>query len=303
MEHLLSPELKTALRPVSRMGALIWLLCGLLLSGCSMGQMVARSSLSIMDSGVAAMNQESDWELAKAAIPANLKLAEGLIGELPREPNLRLQAAQGFYGYAFGFVEDDNPPRAAALYRRGMEHALVALDVAGLKGDVSKMPTEQMQQMIAAMGKEAVPALFWTASNWAKWIDLNRTDPARLAELGKVEALMQRVLALDENYYFGGPHLFFAIFYGNRPPMLGGNLMLAQQHFEKARASTQGRLLLADVLYAQYVARQQGDRKLFHDKLTAVIGTPTDDYSDMALANTIAQHKAKWLLTKEEEWF
>ena len=126
MEHLLSPELdiKTALRPISRIGALI--LCGWLLSGCSMGQMVARSSLSIMDSGVIAMNQESDWELAKIAIPANLKLAEGLIGELPREPNLRLQAAQGFYGYAFGFVEDDNPGRAAALYRRGMGPAMKA---------------------------------------------------------------------------------------------------------------------------------------------------------------------------------
>ena len=134
MDHLLNSELdiKTALRPVLRISVLI--LCGGLLSACSMGQMVARSSLSIMDSGVVAMNQETDWELAKAAIPANLKLAEGLIGELPREPNLRLQAAQGFYGYAFGFVEDDNPPRAAALYRRGMEHALVALDVAGLKG-------------------------------------------------------------------------------------------------------------------------------------------------------------------------
>ena len=303
MDHLLNSELdiKTALRPVLRISVLI--LCGGLLSACSMGQMVARSSLSIMDSGVVAMNQETDWELAKAAIPANLKLAEGLIGELPREPNLRLQAAQGFYGYAFGFVEDDDPRRAADLYRRGMEHALVALQGAGFKGDVRKMPMEQMQQTIAGLGREAVPALFWTASNWAKWIDLNRTDPARLAELGKIELLMQRVLALDENYYFGGPHLFFAIFYGNRPAMLGGNFALAQQHFEKARAVTQGQLLLADVLYAQYLARQQGDRKLFHDKLTGVLSASIDDYSEMALANAIAQHKAKWLLTKEEEWF
>ncbi len=43
-------------------------LCALLLNACSTGQIVARSSLSIMDSGVAAMNREPDLELAKAAI-------------------------------------------------------------------------------------------------------------------------------------------------------------------------------------------------------------------------------------------
>ena len=58
-------------------------LCGLVLSACSMGQMVARSSLSILDSGNVAMNREADLELARAAIPANLKLVEGLILELP----------------------------------------------------------------------------------------------------------------------------------------------------------------------------------------------------------------------------
>src|SRR3970040_1992817 len=43
-------------------------LCGLVLNACSMGQMVARSSLSILDSGNIAMNRETDLELARAAI-------------------------------------------------------------------------------------------------------------------------------------------------------------------------------------------------------------------------------------------
>jgi len=81
-------------------------LCALLLNACSTGQIVARSSLSIMDSGVAAMNRESDLELAKAAIPANLKLVESLTREIPANRELRIHAAQGFYGYTFGFVED-----------------------------------------------------------------------------------------------------------------------------------------------------------------------------------------------------
>lgn len=277
-------------------------LCALLLNACSTGQIVARSSLSIMDSGVAAMNREPDLELAKAAIPANLKLVESLTREIPTNRELRIHAAQGFYGYTFGFVEDENPARASALYRRGLEHALAALETAGL-GDPMTMQRDVLHQKLAALERDAVPDLFWAASNWAKWIDLNRTDPARIADMGKVESLMQRVLELDETFYFGGPHIFFGVWYGSRPPMLGGNFALSEMHFGKAQNITQGKLLIADVLYAQYLAVQQGDRKTFHDKLTAVIDTPSDSYPEMALANAIAQHKAKILLKNEEELF
>ncbi|MBU1977654.1 MAG: TRAP transporter TatT component family protein, partial [Gammaproteobacteria bacterium] len=98
-------------------------------------------------------------------------------------------------------------------------------------------------------------------------------------------------------------HIFFGVWYGSRSPMLGGNFALSEMHFGKARNITQGKLLIADVLYAQYLAVQQGNRKAFHDKLTAVVDTPPDSFPEMALANAIAQHKAKNLLKNEEELF
>lgn len=276
---------------------------GLLLGACSMGQMVARSSLSILDSGNLAMNRETDLELARAAIPANLKLIEGLILELPDNAELRLQAAQAFYGYAWGFVEDDDASRASGLYRRGLEHALRALAVAGIAGDVTALPLPELERQLAALGRDAVPALFWSASCWAKWIDMNRDDPARLADLGKAAALMARVLELDANYYHGGPHLFFGVYYGSRPPMLGGDFERAARHFDEARAATNGRLLLGDLLRAQYLARQQLDRRQFHERLTAVANAPTDIFPEMALVNALAMQKARNLLAREEEWF
>lgn len=285
------------------LGLALAALCPLLLNACSTGQIVARSSLAIIDSGVTVMNRETDLELAKAAIPANLKLVESLIQELPTDRELRIHAAQGFYGYAFGFVEDESPERASALYRRGLAHALVALQIAGVREDVLAMPLGTLQKALADLDRDAVPALFWAASNWAKWIDLNRTDPARIAELGKVEALMRRVLALDETYYFGAPHIFFGVWYGGRPPMLGGDFALSEMHFAKARDITHGKLLAVDLFYAQYLAVQESNRRAFHDKLTAVVSAPLDLYPEMALANTIAQHKATMLLKKEDELF
>lgn len=278
-------------------------LCGLALGACSMGQMVARSSLSILDSGNVAMNRETDLELARAAIPANLKLIEGLILELPDNAELRLQAAQGFYGYAYGFLEDADNPRASALYRRGLEHALRALAVAGLAGDVAALPQDELEHRLAALDRGAVPALFWSASCWGKWIDMNRDEPARIAEMGKAAALMARVLELDENYYHGGAHLFFGVYYGAKPPMLGGDFERSARHFDKARAVTGGKLLLGDLLRAQYLARQQLDRQQFHERLTAVINAPPDLFPEMALVNAIAKQKAKQMLAREKEWF
>ena len=278
-------------------------LCTLTLGACTMGQMVARSTLPILESGNVAMNRETDLELARAAIPANLKLIEGLIQELPDNADLRLQAAQGFYGYAYGFVEDEDNRRASGLYRRGWEHARQALAASGFLGDVTVMTTEELKRQLAGLGRRAVPALFWTASCWAKWIDMNRNDPARIADMGKVAELMERVLALDENYYHGGAHLFFGVYYGARPPMLGGDFERSAKHFEKARALTHGKLLLVDLLQAEYLAHQQLDRKQFHVRLTAVVNAPPDIYPEMALVNAIAQQKAGKLLAKEEEWF
>ncbi len=273
------------------------------IAGCSPGQFIARSSLPLLQSGVAAMNRESDLDLAQSAIPSNLKLIESLILELPDNPDLRLNAAQGFYGYAFGFVEDEQSARAAALYLRSRDHALAALAIAGLAGDVQTMTLENLNLALSKLDRSAVPALFWTASAWAKCIDLNRTDPARIAELGKVEALMRRVLELDETYYFGGAHIFFGVWYGGRSPFLGGNFALAEQHFARARTLSQGKILAVDVLAAQYLAVQQHDRHAFHEKLLNVINTPLSNYPEMALANAIAQKKAAALLKKEEELF
>jgi len=95
----------------------------LLLSGCSTGKLVVRGSQSIMDSGIESMNSETDLQLARAAMPANLKLMEGMLLEDPKKIELLLFAAQGFYGYSYGFIETESKARASAFYRRCYSYA------------------------------------------------------------------------------------------------------------------------------------------------------------------------------------
>lgn len=279
------------------------LLILLLLSGCSPGKMVVRGSQTIMDSSLETMNRETDLELAREAMPANLKLIEGMLVEDPGNTELRLFAAQGFYGYAFGFIELEDPQRAAQLYRRCYDHARKALARTGVDLDPEHSSPADFEAAVGKAGKRAVPGLFWTASCLSSWINLNRNSPAGIAELSSAAVMMQRVLKLDETFYHGGAHMFFGVYYGGRSPMFGGDFDKSAHHFGRAAKINNDRLLLVDLLYAEYLARQRLDQAAFHSRLTRVIDAPVDLYPEMALVNEIARVRAAHLLEYENDWF
>jgi len=275
----------------------------LLLSACSMGQMVVRGSQTILDSGIDSMNRETDLHLARDAMPANLKLMEGMLIEDPDNTELRLYAAQGFYGYSYGFIELEDRERAGQLYRRCYTHARKALSLAGLGIDPETATTEELQAATANTGKGAVPALFWTASCLAKWIDVNRDDLSAISGLANSAILMQRVLELDDTFYFGGAYMFFGVYYGGRSPMLGGDFALAEQNFTRAAEINDNKLLMVDLLAAEYLYRQQLNQTAFHDRLVFILDAPDNLYPEMALINGIAKQRAAYLLEMENEWF
>jgi hypothetical protein len=275
----------------------------LLLSACSMGQLVVRGTTSILDSGMDAMNRESDLQLARDAMPANLKLMEGMLIEDPHNNTLRLYAAEGFYGYGFGFIEAEDPGRAALLYRRCYTHAQVALQAAGLTIDPETSSVEALAGAVGKLDERAVPALFWTASCLGKWVDLNRDTVSDIASLANAAVLMQRVLDLDEGFYHAGPHLFFGVYYGGRSPLLGGDFARSSRHFARAAALNEDKLLMVDVLEAQYLNRQQLDETAFHARLQHVLDAPADLDPELMLLNGIAKQHAARLLEQEADWF
>jgi len=283
------------------MRLIITMLMMTILSACSMDQMLVRASMPMIKGGIHALNQETDLELAESAIPTNIELLEGMIIIDPENIELHSYAAQAYYGMAYGFNEDHRKKRASSFYVRGRKHGLTALALSGATNLLGA--TEALETDLKKLDEDDVPALFWTASNWAKWIDLNRDKPEGLAQLHRPTAMMQRVLELDENYYFGSAHMYFGVYYGGRSRMFGGDFDKARHHFDKAREATEGKLLVADLLQAQYLARQEFDQDDFHDRLTKIINSPDDLLPELALLNAIAKRKAHILLSKEEEWF
>jgi hypothetical protein len=118
-----------------------------------------------------------------------------------------------------------------------------------------------------------------------------------------LEATIWRILALDDSFYYGSPHLLMAVYMAARPAFIGGSLTKAKEHFDQAFALGDGKFLSAKVLYARYYAIRLGDRVLFEKTLQAVIETPVDEVPELTLANTLAKEKARELLEKVDDYF
>lgn len=267
-----------------------------------MQQMMVRASLPMIEGGIHAMNQENDLDLAEAAIPANISMLEGMIRLDPENIDLHTYAAQAYYGFAYGFNEDVYPYRASKFYIRGLNHGITALELLGVK-NAKESTVDEFEKALQGLDEDTVATLFWTASNWAKWIDMNRDSPEAIIALPRVNALMQRALELDDSFYYGGPHLYFAVSYGARPPMFGGDFSKSEQHFNRAREINDDKLLIVDVLQAQYLERQRFDQARFSQLLNRVIEAPDDLDPDLALMNQIAKRKAQNLLGRRSKWF
>jgi len=289
-----------------------------LAAGCSIKTIAVRTTGEILKDGMGAFYEEDDLPLAEHALASNLKLIDALIKGDPDNSDLLLLASQAYGGYALGFLEtkaetakledrledaEKINQRAAKFYLRAKNYALRCFDNSNPFVDLLKSGrVEDMKNYLNLFTDESVPYLFWLAYNWANWINLNLTSPQAISQLPKVVAIMEKVLEMDENYYYGGPHLFFGI-YQARPKYLGGVPKKAKEHFEKALEITKGKMLLAKVYYAKFYGVQHQQQELFVTLLKDVEAAPDDIFPEQNLTNQIAKKMARQMLKYQEDLF
>lgn len=277
---------------------LIFFVCG-----CTTQQMAVRMALPLVEVQVRSIQEEGDPYLAEAAIPASLKMMEGFLQEDRDNPVLLTRLAEGFCGYAFSFLEESDPDRAVALYRRGRDYAFRAVAAQTGSNVLQGSGREEFDAALAGMNEAQVASLFWLGQCWAGWLNLSLDNPVAFADITKLEKLMLRVLQLDPGYHYAGAHLSLGIFYGSRSKMLGGNPEKARFHFEKNMELTERRFLLTPFFYAKTYAVQFQDRELFERLLREVLQTPSDILPEQRLANEVAKLKAKRLLNRADDLF
>lgn len=288
-------------------------LFALFLAQCTPKQIASDITSQIFKEGSPAFEMESDVEIAEQSGLTMIKMLETFQHDNPKNKNYLLLLSRSYGTYAFGFLEwnmlkykgvDEtrralNETRAKTFYARGKDYSLQVLNRNKAFEKTLTKDLDSFKKVLHSMGRSQVPALYWAAFNWGSWINLNKDSPQAIAEYPKVEAMMQRVLELDENFYNSGPHLFMGFAYGSRPPMFGGNPAKSKENFEKALTAYQRKFLMALVLYAQSYAIQNQDKALFESLLNEALTTNADVFPEQRLANELAKLRARWFLDNE----
>ena len=282
--------------------SLIFLLI-VLPSACVTSKTMTVASTALLLEDVAkASNRQSDLKLIREGMPSYLMLIDGMVEALPDNKQLLITAAQSYASYSSAFIQDENKEYASTLYAKAKEYALRALEQNGFKNPLSR-PFDDFETGLQKTGAGDVPYLFWAASCWGSWISLNMRSMEAMAELPRVEAMMKRVLVLDETFYYGGAHIFMGVLEASKPRIAGGDLNRARDHFLKAIALGNGSFLMAKVYYANYYAKKAFDRELYISTLENVLEIPVAIVPELTLLNTVAHTKAKKMLDEVDEYF
>jgi predicted anti-sigma-YlaC factor YlaD len=309
--------------PFSR--TLAWFVRGaaaiLLIAGTSGCGTIRRSAMRSVSGALVAgpggnvYTMDDDPELIRDALPFALKTYEMLLAQDPQNRGLHAATAAAYVQYANAFVQADADQlegkdfegaqkakkRAAKLYLRGRNYALAGLELdhPGFRNAIRK----DTAGTVAKLTKKDVPLAFWAGLGWAAAIAADPGNMDLVGELPFVEAILRRVLALDESYSDGGVHEFFITFEGSRSEAMGGSPARAEEHFKRAVELSRGNKASPYVALASSVAVRAQDLARFKSLLNQALAVDVNAVPAWRLANVIAQERARELLSRIPELF
>lgn len=301
-------------------------------SACDIGRITVGTTAHILVRAQPALNQESDYQLARDAIPATLKTIEGFWVVDPDNAELLGLLTEGYCQYGAAFVEDDwevavfarkfarptdpktddveyQNARATRIFTRCLNYALRQLgerwqsDLFGPPAGVVRLAQDT--------GPDKRDPLMWASVALGSLINHNLNRVEMLSYQPTVQAMLARVIEIDQSHppsrpdYAALPHIAFAMFYSAVGAAVGGKPAEARAEFDKALQLTGNRLLLARTLMAYQlgVITKAENQKFFHDQLKQVLETPPSVWPEQRLANEVAHRRARRYLSHEKEFF
>jgi hypothetical protein len=268
-------------------------------AGCS--GLVNKATRGLADNLTAGILSQDDIVLARDGIPSWLLLVDGLIEGDPQNASLLTAGARVYGAYAGGLVED--PARAQRLSAHGFDYARRAtcINIPPLCKSLDQ-PFESFQAEVGKVGAKDVDTIYVLATTWAGHIQANASDWKSIADIPRVQALLERVVVLDPSHKSGEPYMYLGVMATLRPASLGGQPEVGKADFEKALALSGGKNQMVRVLYAKQYARLVFDKDL-HDRLLNEAIAADPHAPGLTLINVIAQQQAKLLLESGKDFF
>ena len=299
----------------------------------SVGENLAlKTTPKVLKRGQPALQMESDYELARQAIPGALKTVESFWINSPDNPQLLSILTEGYCQYGTAFVEDDweqaklnkdvnateyHNERSSKIFTRCLNYALMGLGDRWKK-EIFGTP-EQVAALVKDTGKGKRFQLMFAGLALGSMINHNLTRIEMIGYLDTVQQMLRRVIEIDgptpktcppqpaacpaSVAHSILPYVAFGMLDTARGKSLGGDPEKGKASFQKALDMTGGRFLLARTLMAFRYGIAANDRKFFHEQLKIVLETPPSVWPEQRLANEVAHRKARRYLAKEKELF
>ena len=269
---------------------------GIATSGCA--SLIAGSAADTLS---AAILNQTDPAIVESGAPAYLLLLDGLIHQSPDNGSLLAAGAQLYAVYGALFAADEE--RAQALTGKAKSYGERALCVTHREACAwSELSYDGYLLALEDVKAKRVPELFAYAIGWLSNLQATSSDWGTVADLPKVEATLNRIVLLEEDYQNGAAHVYLGVLNSLRPPALGGKPEVARHHFERALTLSEGKDLSAKVEFARSYARLLYDRELHDRLLTEVVMAPVEA-DGFTLFNVLAKTQAQELLKSGEDYF
>lgn len=290
------------------------------LSSCSTRIIIVNEISNISETGAVAFEQDDDLEMVEKSIPGNIKILEVILENDPVNYKMLVLLSRLYAAYSFGFFEGKlessligksnsllsghNLIRESVnrYYSRGAEYALRAIE-SRHPGAVEKLKIpESAESLLQTMSREDVRALFWYGFNLSSLINNNRDSVLLLSKAYLIEKIMKRIIELDPDYFFGGPHLILLSYYSSLPPYSEEKLELSLFHYKKLKEQRDESLLLADLYFARYYLYRKQKKEKF-EKIMNDILNHTGSKKESIFYNKIAAQRAKIYLEGIDYFF
>jgi predicted anti-sigma-YlaC factor YlaD len=290
----------------------------LALGGCSIQKLAMRRVADMLSSEESTVfTGDADVDLVGDALPFALKLYESILESVKDSPELYLATGKAFVLYARAYVQmpaemlpqarfderQRGEMRAKALYARAQRYVERGLDLRrpGLSKRI--MEGDDWQRALDEVRLQDAPWAYWSALAWMGAFSTNTFDFEAMLRLPRVAGMIERVLALDDDFDSGGAHEFLITYYGSLPPDLGGSEQKARSHFERAVAISGGLKAGPYVALALTVSVKTQNAAEFKDLLHKALAIDVDRAPAFRLLNAISQRQAAWLLDHVDDYF
>lgn len=281
-------------------------LAALALTGCATQYAAKWDEKPVTATGTLDAAAAGDGDSAWAARKEPAKLTEAIAkweaaAANAADAELFAKLSRAWYLAGERFAFEDKADKRDEAYQKGLDWATKSLKISAPDFAKSMSEGKSHAESIVKAPKEAIPAMYWYASNLGKWAAA-KGFATRLRYKDDIKATIDHIKTMDEKYFYAAPWRYLGGYEAVTAGLAGGSLDKSEENFKKA-VEMAPTYLGTKVLWADYLCVKRQDKATFEKLLKDVVAANPAAEPEIEAENMLEQEKAKKLLSQIDEKF